>query len=139
VATGGPYVGLAAFCERVLVEKDEVISLVRVIDRITAVRPASVFGDQMPPVTHPLWMVISLRPDRARGRHPIKVEVEKPSTERVQIFDGSVLFEAEDRSVNVLLNVGGLAFELEGLYWFDVSLGTELLSRVPLRINYQPV
>jgi len=36
----GPYVQVAAFCERVLEEKDGVLTAVRIIDRFTQVRPA---------------------------------------------------------------------------------------------------
>lgn len=139
MTNGGPYVAIAALCERVLEEKDGTVSLIRVIERITAVRPAAVFGNQMPPVTHPLWLAIGLKAGKARGRHSLVVEVEKPSAERAKVFDGSVLFEGEDRSVNVVLNLQGFVFELEGLYWFDAALNGSLLTRVPIRINYQPV
>ena len=50
-----------------------------------------------------------------------------------------MLFEGDDRGVNVNLNLQGFAFDLEGLYWFDITINDNLLTRVPMRINYQPV
>lgn len=139
MTNGGPYIAFAAFCERVLEEKDGGISLIRLIDRITAVRPAVLFGNEMPPVTHPVWLAIGLKPGMARGRHSLVIEIDKPSAQRAKLFEGAVLFEGEDRGVSVLLNLQGYVFELEGLYWFDVLLGETLLTRIPIRITYQPV
>jgi hypothetical protein len=50
-----------------------------------------------------------------------------------------VLLEGEERGVNLLLGVAFQA-EQEGLYWFNVFFGDRevLLTRVPLRIVYQP-
>ena len=48
----------------------------------------------------------------------------------------SVHFEGEDRGTNVIY-AATLNVEQEGLYWFDVLLDDELLTRMPLRILYQ--
>lgn len=50
---GGPYVQVAAFCEKVLVEQDGVVTLVRLIDRLThqAVGPGA--PEKMPTLPYP--------------------------------------------------------------------------------------
>ena len=40
----------------------------------------------------------------------------------------------KDQGQNVILNIG-LGVEMDGLYWFDVVLDDDLLTRVPLTIT----
>lgn len=49
-----------------------------------------------------------------------------------------VFFEGQDRGVNVVLNIN-FAAEEEGIYWFDVLLHEQLVTRIPLRILYQRI
>jgi hypothetical protein len=46
--------------------------------------------------------------------------------------------EGDDRGVQLTLNLGFLAEE-EGLFWFEVFLLEQLVTKVPLRIVYQRV
>jgi hypothetical protein len=54
------------------------------------------------------------------------------------VFKAPVLFEGEDRGVNLIVNA---AFEpdQEGLYWFDVFFEEDRVTRIPLRAIYQPM
>lgn len=137
--TGGPHVAMALICERVLEEKDGVISPVRVIDRIMVHPPTGPHASStMPGVPLDLRLVISLKSGSARGRSTITLRPEKPSGVRMDAIGFPVLLEGEDRGVNLIVNLG-LQVEEEGLYWFDVLFEDELLSRIPLRVMYQPV
>ena len=50
-----------------------------------------------------------------------------------------VLFEGEDRGVSAVFQIV-MPVRHEGLYWFDIVLNdTQHLTRVPLRIVYQPM
>jgi len=135
----GPWVATALLCERVLHEADGVLSLIRVIDRVThsAVGPQPPL--EMPPVEIDLWAVIVLKSDEARGRHTVTVRPEKPSGEQMAATELPVLFEGEERGAAVVLNLK-LALDQEGLYWFDVILDEQptRLTRIPLRLVYQP-
>lgn len=51
---------------------------------------------------------------------------------------GTVLFEGEDKGVNLVLNIA-TTFEHQGLYWFNVYLDDKLLTKMPLRVIYSRV
>ena len=50
----------------------------------------------------------------------------------------NVVFEGEDRGTNLILTLN-IVVDQEGVYWFDVLLEDELLTRIPLRILYQRI
>ncbi len=91
--------------------------------------------EDMPQFTYTLKLVIMLKSGAARGRHELKVIPELPSGETKPPFITSVQFEGEERGVNVVVNIP-FTFTLEGLYWFRVSIGETLLTRMPFRIMY---
>lgn len=64
--------------------------------------------------------------------------VEAPSGLKIAEQNLPVLFEGEDRGVNLVLNLN-MTLNLEGVYWFGVSLENQLLTKIPLRILYQPI
>ena len=94
----GPYLKTAVLCERVLWEKDNVPSLIRIIDRITHTRTGPDAPTEMPPVSYNLTAFISFTSGQARGSYEIKVELEEPSGLRKSPMAGTVLFEGEDSS-----------------------------------------
>ena len=132
----GPYVSLAVICERVLQEKDGVLSLVRIIDRVMVATT-----DQNAPAELPeggkiiVTLVVALKSGNAKGRYPIAIVVEPPHGVATTANAVDVMFEGEDRGVNLILNLQLEA--IEGLYWFVVSIRDQELTRVPLRVMYQ--
>lgn len=137
---GGPYVTAAVLCERVLTEQDGVLSFVRIVDRVTHAAIGPSVAEVMPPVPVNLTAAILLKSGQARGRYTVKLTLEAPSGLDVgETVELPVLLEGEDRGVNLLVSLGFQA-EQEGLYWFNVRFGEHdvLLTRMPLRIIYQP-
>lgn len=138
---GGPYVQAALVCERALQEASGLVSAIRVIDRVFFVT-----GEDGQPVqrVHPITIVIMLKAASARGSYTLHVTRETPSTERTPILQAPVLFEGDDRGVQLILDAG---FEPEesGVYWLDVELeapeatdlGRQLLTRIPIRAVFQ--
>ena len=49
---------------------------------------------------------------------------------------GTVFFEGEDRGANLVMEIA-TRFQFEGLYWFDVMLSDEQMTRIPFRVIYQ--
>jgi hypothetical protein len=135
----GPHVSAAFLCEKMLIERDNVASFIRVVDRFTV----TVFKNLPPGVNFPsptiqATLVISLKAGSVgAGTHPIKVVMYKP--------DGSVAFEtassaflsgSEDNGVLMALPIV-VNIPEEGLHWIDVSFEEILLTRVPLRVIVQ--
>lgn len=133
----GPYLAVAVICERALQEQDGVISLIRVIDRITVGASGPDVPYDMPPVPINFTVVIALKSGSARGRHTLKLTPEDPSGLKLNTLEMPVHFEGEDRGANLIVQFG-LTAEMEGLYWIDAYFADDLLTRIPLRVIYQP-
>jgi len=139
----GPFVNAAFFCDRTLREVDGTISAIRMIDRITIQQLGGAQSGTPPQPSQPfaaspvpLELFVGLKSGSARGSHLISIKMERPSGIRQDVIALSVLFEGEERGVNLL---SALAFqpEEEGLHWFDVLMEDRLLTRIPLRVVIQ--
>jgi hypothetical protein len=138
----GPHVVIAVICERVLTEQDGVLSLIRVVNRVTNTATGPDPPKKMPPLlVRDLSMVIALKADRARGRFSVSLIGEDPMGVRTPLGEQDVNLSAGNRGVN-LVSPLQFALQHEGVYWIDVLLGgpeqeDELLTRVPLEVQYQ--
>ncbi len=134
----GPYLNAAVICEKVLQEKDETLSVIRMIDRFNVTVSALGSPENLPPIPLNLTVLISLKSGKARGRSTVKLRIESPSGLKLPDQLLPVLFEGEDRGVNLVMNLN-LVIDQEGVYWFDVLLEEKLLTRMPLRTVYQRI
>lgn len=132
----GPHVQLAALCENVLQESSGVLSLIRIVDRLTmSATPGA--PSSMPTAQIHLKAVIALKSDTARGRSKVGLRPQKPSGIYLNEVISPVLFEGEDRGTNLIIDLN-LELDEEGLYWFDVLVDDRVVTRMPLRIVYAP-
>jgi hypothetical protein len=134
----GPHLQAAIICERVLQEQDGTISAIRLIDRLTHFVRGPDAPETLPRFQQPITFLIAFKSGAARGRYEVQIRVEKPSTEQTDFGRWPVYFEGEERGVNLVFNVI-FEPELEGLYWFDLFFQGERLTRMPLRVVYQPI
>lgn len=132
---GGPYVQLACFCEMVIEDKTGVLSLIRIVDVLTHAESGPNPPQIMPPFPYRLKLVLALKSGRAQGRHELRVVPELPSGETREAMLITLHLEGEEKGQNAIIDVA-MVYELEGLYWFKVYLGDELLTEVPLRVKY---
>ena len=136
----GPFLAMAVLCERVLDEKDNTLSLIRIVDRVTRLVPTGPGAVGLPaPQPIPLQLVLGFRSGAARGSQQIAVQVETPSGLKLPENAFTILLEGEDRGANVILNLQTLTLDQEGIYWFDVLLTGRRLTRVSLRIVHQQI
>jgi hypothetical protein len=131
----GPYVQIAAFCERVLREADGVVSLIRVVDVIAHTEQGPTPPEEMPEFHFPLFLVITLKSGTARGRHDITIIPEQPSGETLPPITLSVNMEGEGKGINITSRID-LPYKMEGLYWFNVQFDRQLITRLPLEVRY---
>src|ERR1700674_1224195 len=136
--SSGPYLVAALLCEKGLQERNETISVIRMIDRVTLSVNALGSPETMPSTTINLNALISLKSGSARGRGTVKLRMETPSGLKLPDQLLPVLFEGDDRGVNLIIAFN-MVIDQEGVYWFDVMLDERLLTRVPLRILYQRI
>ncbi len=139
----GPWVQMALFCEKVLTEKDGVLSVVRVIDQVTArgtVLPEK--PNTMPPVAITMTAVLAFKAGKSDARNTKHVLTIKCTDPSGKSLDGSqvelpFLFGAsgENAGAQVVANMG-LEVDETGIYWFDIFVDGQRLTRMPLRISY---
>ena len=134
---GGPYLSVAVLCERVLQEQDGVPSIIRIVDRLI-VSPGANAPEKMPPITVTTTAFLSFKAGTAQGQLTAKLTIESPSGNESVLGTFPLLFEGNDRGVNLVFNLN-LQIQEQGLYWIGVYLEEELKTRVPLRILYQRI
>jgi hypothetical protein len=136
---GGPYLNAAFFCEKVLQEKDGVLSPIRIVDRWNITGPTETLTV---PAVIQASLVVMFRSGTYRGNGQLTIVPISPQTNtRMPAMVIPVRFEGEDdRGINVMIP---LAFPVQedGTYWFEVSLGGQALPQhvvtaVPMTIAY---
>ena len=138
----GPHVNVAAFCETTILGQDGALSLIRIIDTVTQTATGPDPPSAMPAFVVNAKLAITLRADEARGRYALMFRPEAPDGRHLPEQEQAIQFEGGHAGVNLIVGVQ-FAADLEGVYWFDVIFmaaeGEErLLTRVPLRVVYQP-
>ncbi|MEW6141849.1 MAG: hypothetical protein AB1597_01660 [Chloroflexota bacterium] len=134
----GPFLIAALICEKLLTERDGVTSAIRIIDRLTHYEVGP-----NPPATMPAFnwkgsLLILFKSGRARGPMTLRVPLEKPNGTRVAGLPNVINFEGEDdRGVELKTDIE-IRLDMPGLYWFHVTLDDVELTRMPLRVFYQP-
>ncbi len=135
---GGPYIKAAVFVSQVIEGKDNVLSLIRVIDRLTTSASGPEPPNDMPEATFTMNAVIMLVAGKARGRHQVRFVREDPNGERRDIWSGGVPLEGENKGHNINLALSE-SFALEGTYWYDVFIEDVLMTRMPFQVIYRPM
>lgn len=135
--SGGPYLAAAFFCDRVLQEKDGVLSFIRVVDRWNVIGASAT----MTPTAIQSTLVVLFKSGILRDSAQITVTPVTPTGEHMSPVVSPILFEGDDdRGAGMVLP---LAFPVTepGLYWFEVGLTArggeaEVKTQIPMRVVY---
>jgi hypothetical protein len=135
----GPHLQAAVLCERILQEKDDVLTIIRVVDRF--VRPTP--GPDVPPQAQliQVMLVVSIKPGGiGTGKYKVQLRMYKPNaqTHSGQIENDVFFPGGQDQGVNIVNPMLFVADE-EGLYWIDVLFEGRVLTRVPFRVLFATV
>lgn len=128
------HLSMAVFCEKVLRETDNVLSVIRVIDRFNVFGPTP---EMTQPQALPFVMLISFKSGILRGKQLLEIRPISPTGVELQRMAFPMLFEGDDERGNAVAAQMNFVVQEEGLYWFDVYLNEEAVTRMPLRIAYQ--
>ena len=128
----GPFLATAVLCERADRDRYGVLSISRIIDGI--VLPAA--ARQTPPTIIELTLVVIFRSGQFRGSLEIALQQISPSGAVAPPTGFPTFFQGEDHGAGVIAKVS-LTIQEEGLHWFEVSLGGQPITRIPLRVAYQ--
>jgi len=130
----GPFLTMAVFCDRVIEGKDSVLSIIRVVDRVDVTIPPDAQQPFKVPIA--ITLVIGFRAGSARGAYILRLEVDTPTGKTSLVGETPISFQGPgEQAANLLSNLQ-LLIEGEGLYWFNVYLEKEFITRVPLRVAH---
>jgi len=131
---GGPYVQLAAFCQIAMIENTGQLSVIRITDRVAAAG----LTPEMTPTPIQITLAVVLKSGFTRAQMKLRVRATTPSGQAMPPLEAPVLFEGDERGIQLLVPMAFIAQE-QGLYWFDVVVEESVLTRIPLRVMYQQV
>ncbi len=134
----GPYLQMAVFCEKVLQERDGVISVIRVVDRINRTASGPDAPEAMPPFDYQMTAVITLKSGRARGGVQVEIEPEMPSGLRKPRIAMTAQMEGSERGQNLIMNIQ-MRFDEPGVYWFSVYIDGRLTTKMPFDVRYSRI
>jgi len=129
---GGPYLVIAAFCEKLLREQDGVISLIRLVDRWQIIGPE----EQMPPAFIPLNLVVIFRSGAFRGPAQLTISPITPSGNPMPPINASVYFEGDDDRGAAVATPLAIPVTEPGVYWFELKLLGQAVTQLSMRVVY---
>lgn len=130
-----PFVQVATICQNVLQERDGTLSLIRILDNIE-VPPSDVYGDKA--LVQNITAVVVLRCGSLQGDYDLKIVPHCPRGHVVSTAPIKASFKGQEQEVRIVKPLTFVA-DVEGLYWFQVSLGNDLLSCIPLKVSFKSV
>ena len=126
-----PYLAAAFICERLLTEKDGVMSAIRIVD--------TYFLDFKSPLPEGsergihLMGLVSFK--GGPGDHKVRLSGINPKGKRaLESPEFQLTLKGGEYGSNLIMDLG-LPTPEEGLYWIDVYLDESLVTRIPLRIR----
>jgi hypothetical protein len=132
-AASKPLVQIACICEKVLIEPDNVPTLVRVVDTITMQPPRDVPSPATPTGVQ-LTIFVALKSGDVAGDFEVGLRLKSPEGKDHPLRKWPVELRGGEHGAN--LRVDFLLQDPQfGLYWFDVLWGDETLTRIPLRLR----
>jgi hypothetical protein len=130
-----PYLKYGVICERVMQEKDDVISLIRIVDKFTITITGREPPDQLPEAVKVFTIVMCWA--GGLGTHEATFNIQTPGGE-VQPSPQSWSFnlDALNRSHSIIVTLP-VRITKPGIYWVQFVLNSEVKSRIPFQVLYE--
>jgi hypothetical protein len=133
---GGPFLQVAAFCEKVLNEQDGVISAIRIVDRMTFTLSGKEAPEKMPPMNLSITLLVRFKSGDAPGKYELNVKPVSPSGKQLPTFTFPFVLGGGELSANMILGYN-VKVEETGIYWFEILLGKQSYTKVSLNVIYE--
>lgn len=130
-----PYLKYGVICERVLTEKDDVLSLIRIVDKFTI----TITGKEPPPELPEGVRVFTIVMCWAGGlgTHEAIFNIQSPSGEtQPSPQSWSFNLDALNRSHSIIVRLP-VRIPTQGVYWLQFILNGEIRSRIPFQVVYE--
>ena len=127
-----PNLMFAVLCERALQEKDNTLSLVRIVDSVRVTPPRGSTGTPGPAAVN-LQLALGFRAEGpASGELKLRWAAPDGNHQVGAPIPLNMKGGGEGANVIVPLTISGL---MPGRYWIEVEFASQLLARVPLRVR----
>jgi len=130
-----PYLKYGVTCEKVLQEKDGVLSLIRIIDKFVLTITGKEPPNELPPEVAPLTIVMGWA--GGLGSHEASFSITRPDgTTQKSPQTWSFHLDALHRGHSIILSVP-VEVTKAGVYWIEFILNGEVKGRTPFQVVYQ--
>lgn len=135
---GGPYLQVAALCERVIQEPDNAITVIRIVDTLTFTIPETRSAAAMEGGAYQVLAVVIFKDGSFKGKQILTIRGLSPDG---KVFVNDILAPIPFKGKGETGSVGkiqmNIVFRMEGLHWFHVLLDGKRITRIPLRIVFK--
>ncbi len=130
-----PHLAVAVICEKAEADADQAPSIIRIIDNAGVDPDKHVRHGEV--VALSLQLFVMFRSGEARGPRKVDLVMVNPSGDRNTIGEMEADFPGGPEETGFVVRATELRFpwDKEGLHWFEIWLGGELRTRVPLRLH----
>jgi hypothetical protein len=129
-----PIVNVATACEKVLVEKDDVLSLLRIVDIFYI--PDGI-TEAIPEVVIPVSGLIVVRGGDFIGEGELSVVIQTPDGSRSDPKTFPMIFGSSNQGNNVICHMT-VSLKHLGISWAEVLWNGELLTKFPIKLEHKP-
>jgi hypothetical protein len=139
--SGGPYVAAALFCNSILEDSDGIVSALRIVDEIRVVINPNAPPDvpsKADPIEIPLFaLIIIRRGDAPAGMHQLALAMETPDGKTEEVYKGEITMPDHPNGAAVIKSRVTLRLHSSGVFWIDVILGENRLTRMAMNLLIQ--
>jgi hypothetical protein len=132
----GPYLLMAVLCQNAQQDQYGSFSVINVLEQLVAGTNDPNAPEEMPTFRFQGQLAVQLAAGNATGSHTVSVVPVRPSGAKLEPVTQTVQFKGVDHRATVISSVS-MDIEEEGVYWFNVALDNQVLTRIPLRIRYE--
>lgn len=133
--TPRPYLIAALICEKVLQEKDGSLSIIRIADKLMYEMMEGAPEGARP--TFQLEGLVSIKSGPATRTFNLRVVFNSPSGNKFEPPSSKIVLEGGDHGQNLILKMV-IGLKEDGLYWLDVMVDSDVLTRIPLLVERKP-
>ena len=130
-----PYLKFGVICENALQERDNVLSLVRIVDKFTITITGKEPPDQLPEGVKVLTIVMGWV--GGLGKHAATFNIVSPGGEtQPSPRSWSFNLDAINHGYNIIAKLP-VKIGKEGVYWIEFILNGQVKSRTPFQVVYE--
>jgi hypothetical protein len=133
-STAGPYINAAVFCEYPIEDTKDMISVIKIFDRIEAELPAGFKAGER--VIMNTWFFVAAKAGDAKGKHKLELVLIEPNGTRGIVSESDLLLLGDEHGQFLRANLN-FSIQAGGLYWMDVLIDGKSFTRTPLRVVFR--